>query len=184
VQGTIGAALFDGTNDYLERAVSDITADRSAFSIYAVVKHTATPTAREPYLLGSTGNNATVRIEHGTPISPANTLRTSVRRANADALVNVASSANIGTSLRLCSTIANFATNTLDVYFDRALDGTGSIGGTSGANTQNTNGKLFVGGQGSVYMNGHIFELMMFWEAHNADQRRAVWNYLRNKYQF
>jgi hypothetical protein len=184
VNGSISAALFDGTNDYLERAVSNITANRGALTIYAVVRHTVAPTGREPYLMASVDNSNTIRVEHGAPISPANTLRTSVRRANADTLVNVASSANLGTDMRLATTVVNYAGNTIAVYFEGNLDGTGTPPGTAGANTQNTNGKLFVGGQGAVYMNGHIFRVMMFWDAHNAAQRRAVWNFLRNKYQF
>jgi hypothetical protein len=184
VNGSISASLFDGTDDYLERAVSNITANRGALSIYAVVMHAAAPTGREPYLMASTGDNLNVRVEHGAPITPANTLRTSVRRDNADTVAVVSSSANLGTSMRLATTVVNYTGNTIAVYFEGNLDGTGTPPGTAGANTQNTNGKLFVGGQGAVYMNGHIFRVMMFWDAHNAAQRSAVWNYLRNKYQF
>jgi hypothetical protein len=184
VQGTIGAALFDGTNDYLERAVSNITANRSAFSIYAVVKHVAAPTGREPYLTGSTGNNVTIRIEHGASVTTANRVRANVRRANGNTPVTIDGITNIDTSMRIGTAVVDYASDTMSLYLDGITQGTGTPPGTSGTNTENTNGKLFIGGQGAAYMNGHIFELMMFWEAHNADQRRAVWNYLRNKYQF
>jgi len=184
VNGSVSAALFDGTNDYLERAVSNITANRGALTIYAVVRHAVTPTGREPYLVASTGNNNTVRVEHGAPISPANTLRTSVRRGNADTLVTVASIANLGTSMRLATTVVDYTNNAIAVYFQGVLDGTGTPPGTAGANTENTDGKLFVGGQGAVYMQGHVFRVLMFWAAHNADQRRAVWNFLHSTYQF
>jgi hypothetical protein len=184
VNGSVGAVLFDGTSEYLERATSNIAANRSALSIYAVVKHAAAPTGREPYMMASTANGIVIRMEHGASGATANRVRVGVRRANGDTLTSIEGITDIDTSMRIGTAVVNYASNTMSLHLDGVQQGTGVPPGTSGANTQGSNGKLFVGGQGAAFMNGHMFRVMMFWEAHNADQRRAVWNYLRNLYQF
>lgn len=177
----ISAALFDGTNDYLERAVSDITANRSAFTIYAVVKHAANPTTREAYLTASTGNNTTARFEHGASLASADRVRVVLRRANADTVVTLNGTTPVGAGMRIGSTVMNYAGDTVDLYLDNVLQASGTPPGTSGANTQNTNGKLFVGGTGAGYFNGHLFVVLAFWAAHDAGQRRMMQDWLRRK---
>jgi hypothetical protein len=69
------------------------------------------------------------------------------------------------------------------IYLDRVIEASNTSFLTSGV-TQASNGQVFVGGVGSAAgnFNGHIFELVGFWNAPNAAQHRAVWQYFRNKY--
>ena len=185
VNGTAGAALFDGSNDQLERlTVSNVSAARSAFSVYAVVKHVAAPTTRESYLLFTTGANTTARLEHGASLASADRLRIVARRANADSPVTINGTIAVGTTMAIGTAIVNYAADTMDLYTNQQLAASGVPPGTSGANTQNTNGRIYVGGAGSGYLNAHYFRLIVFWEAHGPERRRAVWNYLRRTYQF
>jgi hypothetical protein len=185
VNGTVGAVLFNGSSEWLERlATSNITANVSAFTVLAVVKHAATPTGREPYALFSTGSNSTVRIQHNAAASPANKLSANVRRANADSLAIATSTTDIGTAMRFVTLRANYATDTLDCYLNGVLEDTAAIGGTSGANTQSSNGRIYIGGIGTANMNGHIFLVAGFRNlALNDAQLAAAWNLLRNKCQ-
>jgi hypothetical protein len=183
VSGAAGAVLFNGTSQWLERlATSNVSANRSAFTIYAVVKHTNTPTGREPYVLLSFDALNSVRIQHNAAASPANTLSGNLRRANADAITIAAGATPIGTGMRYVTLRADYAADALNTYLNGADEASATIGGASGANTDNTNGRVYVGGQGTAFMDGHIFRVIGFHAAHNADQRAAVWSYLRNIY--
>ena len=185
VNGTVSGVLFNGTSQWLERlTVSNVSANRSAITLYAVIKHAAAPTGREPYITLSTAGGTAIRIEHGASGTAANKLLCNVRRANADTLVPTNGATDLNTAMRLCTAVVDYANDNVDIYLDTVLDGSGTPPGTSGANTQNTNGRIYVGGQGAAFINGHIFRIIGFHAAHNAAQRRMVWDYLRNRHQF
>jgi hypothetical protein len=184
VNGTAGAVFFNGTSQWLERlATSNVSANRGAMTIYAVVKHTTAPSTRQPYVLLSAEASNLVRIEHGASGTDPNKLRGAVRRANADTLVPINGTTNIGTGVRFVTQRIDYTNNDFQIYLNGSQEATGVPPGTSGANTQNINGRVYVGGQGAVFMDGHIFRLIAFHAAHNAAQRTAVWDYLRRTYQ-
>jgi hypothetical protein len=184
VNGTAGAVLFNGTSQWLERlATSNVSANRGAITIYAVVKHTAPPTGIETYVRLSTDASITIRIQHGAHTAVPGKLEGSLRRANADTLVRISGTTDLGTSTRFVTQRIDYTNNNFQIYLNGSQEATGTPPGTSGANTQNTDGRIYVGGLGSNYMNGHIFRLIAFHAAHNAAQRTAVWDYLRRTYQ-
>jgi hypothetical protein len=180
VNGTAGAALFDGSNDELHRlTVSNVTANRSAFTIIAVVKHTATPTGREPYALFSTAGGTATRIEHNASGAVPNRVGGAVRRANADTLTSIAGSTALGTGIHYVTCRVNYAADTFEVFLDGQLEASGVPPGTSGANSQNTNGRIYVGSQGTAFFQGHYFELLCLHAAPTDDELRILWNYMR-----
>lgn len=180
VNGTASAALFDGSNDQLERlTTSNVTANRSAFTIIAVVKHTATPTGREPYALFSTAGGNATRIEHNASGASPNRVGGAVRRDNADSLVSIAGTTPLGTGIHFVTCRVNYAANTFDVFLDGSLEASGVPPGTSGANSQNSNGRIYVGGQGTVWFQGHYFEMLCLHAAPTTQELRILWNYMR-----
>lgn len=180
INGTAGAALFNGTSQWLQRlTTSNVTANRSAFTIVAAVKHAAAPTGREPYALFSTGAGAITRIEHNASGASPNKVGGAVRRANADTLVGLAGTTDLDTGIHYVSLRVDYAADTMDVFLDGSVEASGVPPGTSGANTQNANGRIYIGGQGSAFVNGHIFEVLCLHAAPTDDEMRILWNYMR-----
>lgn len=176
------AALFDGSNDSLARlTTSNASANRGAITIYAVAKHTAAPTTRESYMLLTTGANTTARIEHGASLASADRLRIVARRANADTPTTINGTIAVGTGMTIGTAVVNYAADTMVLYTNGEQAATGTPPGTSGASTENTNGRIYVGGAGAGFLNAHLFVVLAFWAAHNAGQRRLMNDWLRRK---
>ena len=180
VNGTAGAALFDGINDELHRLTpSDVTANRSAFTIIAAVKHTRAPTSRESYFLGTTGAGTTARMEHGASLAVPDVIRSVIRRQNSNTPVTINGSAPLGTGIHYVTNRIDYANDTFDIFLDGQLEATGVPPGTSGSPTQNTNGRIYVGGAGAGHLNAHYFELLCLHAAPTDDELRILWNYMR-----
>ena len=181
VNGTASAALFDGSNDQLERlTLSNIASNRTALTVIASVRHAATPTGREVYALLTTGSNTTARIEHGTASVTANRHRAVVRRTNGGGADIVEGSIAVGNTMAIGTAIADYNTDAIRLYTNGELSGSGIItSGTSGAPTQTTDGRIYVGGAGTAYMNGHIFEIICLHAAPTLQELHILWNYMR-----
>jgi hypothetical protein len=102
-----------------------------------------------------------------------------VRRENANAPVTINGSSPLNTGIHYVTNRIDYANNTFDIFLDGVLEATGTPPGTSGANTQNTNGRIYVGGAGAGYLNGHYFELLCLHAAPTDDELRILWNYMR-----
>jgi hypothetical protein len=189
INNGLGACLFDGSDDELVLGgdpvnLTNIAANRAALTIYAVFKQAGAPTARQALWLATTGNNIVVKAEHRTGSPTSLKVGSAARTQNADSLVSVASTTDAGTSMQCTFARINFSAGTIDVGVNGIVEGSDTL--ASSGNSQNTNGRLAIGGNSATAanFNGHIFGIVVYHGAHDLDQRRAVTAHLRNLYRF
>lgn len=181
-QNGLAVLDFDGSNDRLMLGSSGLGRNVGGVTIYVVAKHDVV-SARTLFQFSvnstSTLSRATVRL---TSTSKADT---GGRRLGADSFVSVAGASNVSTSIfSVLTGILDYTNSDAFIYLGQSLDGsttsfqadgstsdTDSLAGRLGSNLSNTD--LF---------DGQIAELIVFHEAHNADQRALIWAYLNRKW--
>lgn len=177
------AYLFDGTNDRMTFTSTSLTQNKAGLTAYVVWKRAAGTGATQQliaFLNSASNTRYGISINTGASFDQ---MFVGARRTTETAVS--ASTSHLDTQFHVCAGVANYATDLLSLYVDNSLKQTAVIGGTSGANSQNSASGATdtVGSIGTTtYLNGYIAEIIFCDAAHSGEEVADIMATLRRIY--
>lgn len=173
---------FDGINDRISNASSDLFRNVSGWSVFVVTQILAPTSACRPwgkYVPGGAGNLTKSSFQSNRSASQYSSL---ARRLDADASNNVVSSTNTSNAWVLLGQICNFTAGTHTLRINKSVANSGSIGtGTS----SNTAGGIITAGarsDGAEFMEGYVAEVVAYNKNLSSDETSLIESYLTSKW--
>lgn len=187
ITGGKPAILFDGTDDYLSAAGANalaITNNGNGFTLMMAVYFGAAGTLYPTFYASTDASAAATRVT--SQRGAGNTVQTSARRANADAINTASTSTTISNSWCVASHIVNHAGDSINSLINNGSSGSNTLAGTTGTSWPANNSlAVQVGKAGGLqFHNGYIAEICAYNRVLTSAEQARMTAYLRAKWGF
>lgn len=182
-QNGLAVLDFDGAGDRFVLSPGGLGRNVGGMTIYVVAKPDSISAARTLFQF-SNGTNST-QARASLRLTSASKAEVGGRRLDANSFASVAGASNVSTStFSVFTGVLDYTNSDAFIYLNQSLDGSTTSFQTDGS-TSNTDALDSIIGcnlSRNEFFDGQIAELIVFHEAHNADQRALIWAYLNRKW--